>query len=181
MILPIYTYGNSILRKEAEPITADYPELEKLISNMYDTMYNAEGVGLAAPQIGLPIRLLVIDLKPFEEDDPELGKFKITMINPEIVEESEEEVEYDEGCLSIPGITESVSRPELIVINFLDEDFNEHEVEFDGFRARVIQHEVDHLDGILFTDKIKPLRRQLLKGKLTNIAKGRVDTRYKIK
>lgn len=181
MILPIYTYGNPILRKIAEPIEADYPNLKELIQNMFDTMKHAEGVGLAAPQIGLPIRLLVIDLEPFEESDEELSKFKICMINPEIVEESEETETYDEGCLSIPGINETVLRPKTIVINYLDENFIEHEEEFDGFKARVIQHEYDHLEGHLFTDRINPLRRQLIKSKLTNISKGKADCKYKIK
>lgn len=181
MILPIYTYGNAVLRKVAEPIQADYPNLKELIKNMFDTMYHAEGVGLAAPQIGLPIRLLVIDLAPFEESDAELAKFKICMINPEIVEESEETETYDEGCLSIPGINETVVRPQTIVINYLDENFVEHEEEFSGYKARVIQHEYDHLEGHLFTDRINPLRRQLIKSKLTSITKGKTSCNYKIK
>ncbi len=181
MILPIYTYGQPVLRKVAEPIDKDYPNLGELVKNMYETMVHAEGVGLAAPQVGLPIRLLVIDLAPFKEDDPDLGSFKITMINPEIVEESEEEIAMDEGCLSIPGISETVVRPEYIKIKYLDEDFNEHIDEYDGFRARVVQHEYDHLEGHLFTDRIKPLRRQLLKSKLNNIVKKKTDAKYKIK
>lgn len=181
MILPIYTYGQSVLRKVAEPIDKDYPELDELIKNMYETMTHADGVGLAAPQVGLPIRLLVIDLAPFKEDDPELAAFKITMINPEILEESEEEIAMDEGCLSIPGINETVVRPEYIKVKYLDEDFNEHIEEFDGFRARVVQHEYGHLEGELFTDLVKPLRRQLIKGKLNNIVKKKIDTKYKIK
>ena len=181
MILPIYTYGNTVLRKVAEPIDADYPNLKELVQNMYETMVHAEGIGLAAPQVGLPIRLLVIDLAPFKESEPELADFKLTMINPEIVEESEEVATYEEGCLSIPGINETVARPERIVISFLDEEFNEHEEEFDGFKARVIQHEYDHLEGHLFTDRINPLRRQLIKSKLNNITKGKADCKYKIR
>lgn len=181
MILPIYTYGNTVLRKVAEPIDADYPELNELVQNMRETMAHAEGIGLAAPQVGLPIRLLVIDLSPFKESEPEIADFKVTMINPEMVEESEETVTYEEGCLSIPGINETVTRPESIVINYLDEDFNEHEEAFDGFKARVIQHEYDHLEGHLFTDRINPLRRQLIKTKLTNITKGKADCKYKIR
>ena len=181
MILPIYTFGNSVLRKIAEPIDQDYPGLKDLIKNMYDTMVHAEGVGLAAPQIGIPIRLIVIDLAPLMEDNPELGDFKVTMINPELLEESENEVEYDEGCLSIPGINETVSRPEAIKISYLDENFNEHMEVYDGYKARVVQHEYDHLEGHLFTDRIKPLRRQLIKGKLTNIVKGKASCKYKIK
>ena len=181
MILPIYTFGNSVLRKIAEPIDQDYPGLKDLIKNMYDTMVHAEGVGLAAPQIGIPIRLIVIDLAPLKEDNPELGDFKVTMINPELLEESENEVEYDEGCLSIPGINETVSRPEAIKISYMDENFIEHLEVYDGYKARVVQHEYDHLEGHLFTDKIKPLRRQLIKGKLTNIVKGKASCKYKIK
>ena len=181
MILPIYTFGNSVLRKIAEPIDQDYPGLKDLIKNMYDTMVHAEGVGLAAPQVGIPIRLIVIDLAPLKEDNPELGDFKVTMINPELLEESENEVEYDEGCLSIPGINETVSRPEAIKISYLDENFNEHMEVYDGYKARVVQHEYDHLEGHLFTDLIKPLRRQLIKGKLTNIVKGKASCKYKIK
>lgn len=181
MILPIYTYGNAVLRKVAEPIDANYPNLKELVQNMFETMARAEGVGLAAPQVGLPIRVLVVDLSALEESDDELSKFKICMINPEMVEESEQTITYDEGCLSIPGINETVIRPETIVINYLDEDFNEHEEEFSGFKARVIQHEYDHLEGHLFTDKINPLRRQLIKSKLTNITKGKADCKYKIR
>ena len=181
MILPIYTYGNPVLRKVAEPINADYPELNTLIDNMFQTMYHAEGVGLAAPQIGLPIRLLVIDLAPFKEEDPELGAFKIAMINPVILERSEEEVSGEEGCLSIPGIHESVSRAQSITITYLDQDFKEHTEEFDGYKARVVQHEYDHLEGHLFTDHVTPIRRQLLKSKLTNIVKGKTSCGYKVK
>ncbi|MDD3196574.1 MAG: peptide deformylase [Paludibacter sp.] len=181
MILPIYTYGQPVLRKQTEEITADYPELKTLISNMFDTMYHADGVGLAAPQIGLAIRLLVIDLAPFKEEDPELGAFKIVMINPTMLEMSEEEEEGSEGCLSIPGISENVKRSEWIKIRYVDEDFNEHTREFDGFKARVVQHEYDHLEGSLFTDHINPLRRQLLKSRLTSIVKGKANCDYKIK
>ena len=181
MILPIYTYGTAVLRKVAEPIDKDYPGLKELISNMYDTMYHAEGVGLAAPQIGKAIRLLIIDLAPFKEDDPELGSFKITMINPEMLEFGDSKVPAEEGCLSIPGIYESVMRSEKIKIKYLDEDFNEHIADFEGYKARVVQHEYDHLEGNLFTDKVSPIRRQLLKSKLTNIVKGKASARYKVK
>jgi len=148
---------------------------------MYETMYHAEGVGLAAPQVGLSIRLLVIDLAPFKEDDPVLGEFKITMINPSIVERSAEEASAEEGCLSIPGIHEMVVRAEKIKIKYFDVDFNEHIDEFDGFKARVIQHEYDHLEGNLFTDRVTPIRRQLLKSRLTSIVKGKTSCSYKIK
>jgi peptide deformylase len=181
MILPIYTYGNAVLRKLAEPIASDYPALKELVDNMFETMYKAEGVGLAAPQIGLSIRLLVIDLVPFIDEDPDLGSFKITMINPIILEKSEEEVSIEEGCLSIPGIHENVLRSEKIKIQYLDVDFKEHIEEFDGYRARVVQHEFDHLEGNLFTDRVSPIRRQLLKSRLTSIVKGKTDCDYKIK
>ena len=181
MILPIYTYGNAVLRKQTEPVPATYPELNSLINNMYETMYHAEGVGLAAPQIGLSIRLLVIDLAPFIEDDPELGAFKIAMINPTIIERSAEEVTAEEGCLSIPGIHEMVLRAEKIKIRYQDSDFKEYTEEFEGYKARVIQHEYDHLEGHLFTDRVTPLRRQLLKSRLTNIVKGKSTCSYKVK
>jgi len=181
MILPIYTYGNPVLRKQAEPINVDYPNLNTLILNMFDTMYHAEGVGLAAPQVGLPIRLLIIDLAPFIEDDPELGAFKVIMINPTILERSEEEVAGEEGCLSIPGVHETVLRAEKIKIKYVDASFNEYIEEFEGYKARVVQHEYDHLEGHLFTDKVTPIRRQLLKSRLTNIIKGKAKCSYKIK
>ncbi len=181
MILPIYLYGNSVLRKEGEEISSDYPKLQELIENMYETMYNADGVGLAAPQIGLSIRLLVIGLDALEEENPEIASFKKIMINPVLLEVSEEETEAYEGCLSIPGINEKVSRPEWIKIQYQDENFNTHVEEFEDFIARVIQHEYDHLEGTLFTDQIHPLRRQMIKSKLHNIAKRKTQTAYKTK
>ncbi|NDV47375.1 peptide deformylase [Paludibacter sp. 221] len=181
MILPIYTYGSPVLRKPTEKIAPDYPELKTLVDNMFETMYHADGVGLAAPQIGLPIRLLVIDLVPFKEQDPELAAFKVAMINPEMLELSEETESCEEGCLSIPGIHESVVRAQRIKIRYYDADFNEHTEVFEGYKARVVQHEYDHLEGNLFTDKVNPLRRQLLKSKLTNIVKGKVRASYKTK
>jgi peptide deformylase len=179
-ILPIYTYGNAVLRKEAEDISPDYPDLNSLIDNMFETMYNAEGVGLAAPQIGLDIRLFVIHVKA-DEENPELTDFKIVMINPEMLETSNETQTEEEGCLSVPGIHENVSRAKKIKISYLDTNFNEQIEEFEDFRARVIQHEYDHLEGKFFTDKINPLRRQLLKSKLSNIAKGKASAKYRIK
>lgn len=181
MILPIYTYGNPVLRKVAQPVSADYLNLNNLITNMFETMYHAEGVGLAAPQIGLPIRLLVIDLAPLKEENPELGAFKIVIINPTILERSAEEVAGEEGCLSIPGIHEMVLRAEKIKIKYLDTDFIEHIDEYESYKARVIQHEYDHLEGHLFTDKVSPIRRQLLKSKLTSIVKGKTSCSYKVK
>lgn len=180
MILPIYKTGQAVLRKEAQDIDKNYPNLKELIDNMFETMKVAEGVGLAAPQVGLSISLFVVDLSPLADEDPELGKIKKVFINPQIIDESEEEVAFDEGCLSIPGITETVVRPESIKINYFDEDFNEHTEVIGGYLARVIQHEYDHLEGVLFTDRVKPLRRQLIKAKLANIAKGKVNTKYKI-
>jgi peptide deformylase len=181
MILPIHTFGNSVLRKVAEPITNEYPKLKELIDNMFETMHNADGVGLAAPQVGLPIRLFVIDLDAFREDKPELADFKVAMINPEMLEMSEDGVQAEEGCLSIPGIHESVERSKTIKIKYVDSDFVEHIEVFQDFKARVIQHEYDHLEGNLFTDKVSPLRRQLIKSKLNNIVKGKASTSYKIR
>ncbi len=181
MILPVYTYGNAVLRKESKEITADYPDLRTLVDNMYETMYHADGVGLAAPQIGLDIRLLVIDLAPYKEENPDLGSFKVTMVNPQMLEMSEETVMGEEGCLSFPGIHESVPRARRIKITYQDLDFNEHTEVFEDYKARVVQHEYDHLEGKVFTDRINPLRRQLLKGKLTNIVKGKAHADYKIK
>jgi len=181
MILPIYTYGNAVLRKLAEPITIDYPELSVLIDNMFETMYHAEGVGLAAPQVGLAIRMLVIDLAPLEDDYPELADFKVVMINPTLLERSAEEVSGEEGCLSIPGIHENVMRALKVKISYFDAEFLEHIEEYEGYKARVVQHEYDHLEGNLFTDKVTPIRRQLLKSKLTNIVKGKTNCSYKIR
>ena len=181
MILPICTYGNAVLRKVCEPLPSDYPNLKELIENMYETMYNASGVGLAAPQIGLSVRLLVIDLAPYKEDDVELGAFKATMINPQLLEASEETVTDEEGCLSVPGIHENVSRSVKIKISYLDENFNEHTEIFEGFKARVVQHEYDHIEGKIFTDKVSPLRRQLMKSKLMNMAKGKFSCSYRTK
>ncbi len=181
MILPIVAYGDPVLKKEAEEIEEDYPFLKELIDNMYETMYNAEGVGLAAPQIGKSIRLFIVDASPFEEDEPSLKDFKRTFINPIIVEEEGEEWSFNEGCLSIPGIRENVSRQPKIVIEYMDENFNIVEEEFEGIAARIIQHEYDHIEGILFTDHISPLKRRLLKGRLNNISKGNVKVNYRMK
>jgi len=181
MILPIYTYGNAVLRKHAEPIATNYSALKELVENMFETMYHAEGVGLAAPQVGLAIRVLIIDLAVFKEENPELGSFKVTMINPTILERSEEEVSGEEGCLSIPGIHENVMRSVKIKIQYYDTDFKEYIEEFESYKARVVQHEYDHLEGNLFTDKVTPIRRQLLKSRLTSIVKGKTSCDYKVK
>lgn len=181
MILPIYKYGQAVLRKVSQPIDSDYPELTTFTNDMFETMSNAEGVGLAAPQVGRADRIFVVDLSPFKEDQPEIADFKKIFINAQIIDRSEELVEYSEGCLSIPGINENVLRPDRITIRYQDINFVEHEETYDGFKARVVQHEYDHIEGILFTDKIKPLRRQFIKNKLKNILKGKVNCKYKIK
>lgn len=181
MILPIVAYGDPVLKKEAEEIEENYPELDKLIENMYETMYNAEGVGLAAPQIGKAIRLFVVDASPFEEEEPALKDFKKTFINPIIIEEEGDPWTFNEGCLSIPGVRGDVDRQPKITIEYQDEDFNLIEEEYTGLAARVIQHEYDHIEGILFTDKINPLKRRLLSSKLNNISTGNVKVPYRMK
>ncbi|MDR2679598.1 MAG: peptide deformylase [Tannerella sp.] len=181
MILPIYTYGQPILRQEAETLDGDYPNLKKLVNDMFETMYNAEGIGLAAPQVGLSVRLLVIDADAVSDSYPECEGFKRVMINPEITEFSNNTVSLEEGCLSFPGIHEKVSRAARIHVRYRDRDFNEQEEELEGFTARVVQHECDHLDGEVFIDDISPIRRQLNKNKLNNIIKGNISCSYKIK
>ena len=181
MILPIYTYGQPVLRKEAEDIDANYPELKQLIENMFETNERADGVGLAAPQIGLPIRVVIVDLRPLAEDMPEYADFKRAYINGYIVEEEGDTILLDEGCLSLPGIHEKVPRAERVRIEYLDENFVEHDEWVDGFLARVIQHEFDHLDGKVFTDRISPLRRQMNKGKFNALLTGKVRCDYKVK
>lgn len=189
MILPIRAYGDPVLKKVAQDIEPGHPGLEQLIADMFETMYAANGVGLAAPQVGQAIRLFVVDATPFSEDeeggtDPEqahLKGYKKVFINPYIVEENGEAWPFEEGCLSIPNIREEVRRQPRIVMQYQDERFKEHEETFDGFLARVIQHEHDHLDGILFTDHLPPLRRRLLQGKLRDISMGRTDAKYKMR
>lgn len=181
MILPVYLYGQPVLRKEAEDISQDYPDLKQLIANMFETMYNADGVGLAAPQIGLSISVLVIDADVLGEDFPECKGFKRAMINPDIVEQSEEEILMEEGCLSLPGIHEKVSRAQKIRVKYLDENFTEHDEVIDGFAARVVQHECEHLEGHVFIDNISAIRRQLNKGKLNGIIKGTARCSYRAK
>ncbi len=188
MILPIYAYGQPVLKKVAEDIEKDYAGLKELIENMWETMYNAEGVGLAAPQIGLPIRLFLVDtLTAQEEDKKENGKepdfpgIRKVFINAQMIEETGEDNTFEEGCLSIPDITGDVDRLGTIKIRYLDEEFNEHIEIFDGTNARVIQHEYDHIEGILFTEKLKPLKKRMLKRRLEKIKKGEVKGRYKLK
>ena len=181
MILPIYTYGQPVLRKVAEDITPDYPELKELIANMFETMTHAEGVGLAAPQIGLPIRIVTIDLDVLSEDMPEYKDFRKAFINAHILEKEGEEVSIEEGCLSLPGIHEAVKRKNRIHVKYLDENLGEHDEWVEGYLARVMQHEFDHLDGKMFIDHLSPLRKQMIKGKLNALLKGKAHCTYKVK
>lgn len=182
MKLPIVAYGDPILKRKCEEIDEDYPDLEKLIEDMFDTMYAASGVGLAAPQIGLSIRLFIVDATPYGEDDePALKDFKKVFINPIMIEESGDKWTFNEGCLSIPDVREDVSRHEKIRINYLDENWEEKEEEYDGLAARVIQHEYDHIEGKLFTDTLSPLKKAMIKGKLDAISRGQVGVDYKMR
>ena len=181
MIYPIYTYGQPVLRKEAEEISDDYPNLKQLIADMWETMYRSEGVGLAAPQIGLNIRLMVIDANALKDTYPEAKGMKKILINPRIIEFGNEKVINEEGCLSLPGIHEKVPRSLWIKVNYFDEKFEPVEEIFENYRARVVQHEYDHLEGKLFIDYISPIRKQLIKAKLNAIMKGNARCSYKIK
>ena len=183
MILPIVPYGSPVLRKTSEPIDKSYPNLKELIANMYETMYGADGVGLAAPQIDLPIRLVVIGFRPYDEKTETYGEpqEEHTLINPVILESGSEKDYFNEGCLSIPDIHEDVLRPTTIRLRWLDENFNEHDEWFEGFPARVLQHEIDHLDGKCFIDRMSPLRRQMNKKALSSIASGKFSCDYKVK
>jgi|TARA_B100000809_G_scaffold261341_1_gene310040 peptide deformylase len=188
MILPIVAYGDPVLRKVAEAIDAAYPDLEKLITNMKETMYNASGVGLAAPQIGKAIRLFLIDASPFAEDDnlseeerTVLKSFNRVFINPKILEEEGEEWIFNEGCLSIPDVREDVSRQPKITIEYQDENFTVHTETLEGLAARVFQHEFDHIEGILFTDKLSTLKKRIIKKKLENISKGKISADYRMR
>lgn len=187
MILPVVAYGDPVLKKEAEEIDENYPNLKELIENMYETMYQASGVGLAAPQIGLGIRLFIVDGSPFAEDEDEdpkakgMENFKKVFINPIIEEENGEKWGFAEGCLSIPTIREEVFRKEKVVISYYNENWELKEEEYDGYKARIIQHEYDHLDGVLFTDHLSPLKKRLLTKKLQSISKGEVKADYKMK
>lgn len=187
MILPIVAYGDPLLKKEAEEIDETYPDLDKLIDDMYETMYQASGVGLAAPQVGLGIRLFVVDGSSFAEDeetDPKakgMGDFKKVFINPIIEDEQGEKWGFTEGCLSIPTIREEVFRKEQVTISYYDQNWQLHEEIFTGYSARIVQHEYDHLEGILFTDHLSPLKKRLITKKLQNISKGDVEFDYKMK
>lgn len=188
MILPIVAYGENILKTKAVNITSGYPELKKLINDMWETMYNANGVGIAAPQIGKSIRLFVIDASPFSEDkeisDDEIStlkNFKKVFINPQIIDETGDEWNFMEGCLSIPNIREDIKRKEKITIKYYNESFEEIELDLEGLAARVVQHEYDHIEGVLFIDKLSSLKKKLLKGKLNDISKGKIKTEYKMR
>lgn len=183
MILPIYTYGQPVLRKVAENITPDYPELQTLIQNMWETLANSEGIGLAAPQIGRSIRLVLIDLDPLSEDFPEYKGFKKVYINAHILEfdEKSKKESSQEGCLSVPAIHETVSRPTRIHVEYDDENFEHHDEWVEGYLARVMQHEFDHLEGKMFIDRISPFRKQIIKSKLKALLQGRFACGYKTK
>ena len=185
MFLPIVAYGDPLLRKKGQEIDKNYPDLDKLLSNMWETMYNSYGVGLAAPQVGKNIRLFLIDTAPFaeNEDFPEeerafLKTFKRVFINAQIIEEKGEEWSFSEGCLSVPNINEEVMRKPVITITYQDENFDTHRETFSGLAARVIQHEYDHTEGIIFTDKVSPFKKRLLKRKLEKISKGEINVDY---
>jgi peptide deformylase len=187
MLLPIIAYGHPVLKRKAEVINKDYPKLLELIDNMFETMYNANGVGIAAPQIGLSIRLFIVDTNPFSDDESlsdeersQLKSFKKIFINPKILDQNGDEWSFEEGCLSIPNIRESVLRQESIKIQYFDENFTQHIESYDGLLARVIQHEHDHIEGILFTDKLSSFKKQLLKKKLLKISSGKLSFDYEM-
>ena len=181
MILPIYVYGQPVLRKVADDITPDYPKLDELIENMFETMDKADGVGLAAPQIGLPIRVVVINLDPLSEEHPEYKDFRKAYINAHILEFTGEDVSIEEGCLSLPGIHENVKRKNRIHVKYFDSSYTEHDEWVEGYLARVMQHEFDHLDGKMFIDHLSPLRKQMIKGKLNAMLKGKAHCSYKVR
>ena len=188
MILPIIAYGDPVLRKTGKEITKDYPNLDVLLENMFETMYEARGIGLAAPQVGVPIRLFIVDATPFEEDEELteeerafLSTFKQVFINAKIIEETGDEWAFNEGCLSIPDIREDIFRSDTIKIEYLDENFEKYTKKFDGIVARIIQHEYDHIEGVLFTDKLSALKKRLIKGKLSNISKGKIKVDYRMR
>ncbi|MCL2560930.1 MAG: peptide deformylase [Rikenellaceae bacterium] len=181
MIRSIHVHGSPVLRQQADEVPRDHADLPQLLADMYETMYASGGIGLAAPQVGVPLRLFVVDLSPYADEEPALLDMKKVFINPEIYDESDEEVLMNEGCLSIPGLTEDVYRPEKIRLRWLDENFEPHDAEFDGHASRVIQHEYDHLVGKIYTDHLSMLRRTLLRGRLSAIARGDYTAKYKTK
>lgn len=180
MVLPITAYGHQVLRKVTEDIDKDYPNLQQLIENMYETMYTTSGVGLSAPQVNLSIRLIVMDATPYAEEDPQAKDFKKVLINPVMIEEEGEEWMFNEGCLSIPDIREDVERKPNIRIQYYDENWKFHDEKYTSVMARIIQHECDHLEGILFVDRVSNIRKMLLKRKLSDISKGNIDVKYKM-
>lgn len=188
MILPIVAYGHPALRKETEEITKEYPNLDQFIETMFETMYRANGIGLAAPQVGESIRLFVVDATPFEDDEDLteeertlVSTFKKVFVNPQIVEESGDEWAFNEGCLSIPDVREDVFRQPEITIEYEDRNFKKHRETYSGIVARIIQHEYDHIEGVLFTDKLSPLKKRLIKSKLKNISQGKISVDYAMK
>lgn len=181
MILPIYLYGNPVLRKKSKDIDKTYPNLNELIDNMFETMYKSDGIGLAAPQIGLNINLITIDARVLAKDEPEMKDFLRVFINPKITFNTEDTIGIEEGCLSLPGINENVDRIENLTIEYYDRDFNKITENLIGYPAIVVQHEYDHLNGIVFVDRISTIRKRFVKNKLNNIAKGKVATSYKVK
>lgn len=181
MIYPVYVYGQPVLRKVAKDVDKNYANFQQFIADMFETMEKSDGVGLAAPQIGESIRVFVIDGSAFAEDDETMKDFRKAFVNAKIVEKSGEEITFNEGCLSLPSIREDVTRPSTVRIQYYDENFNFFDEVYDGLKARIIQHEYDHIEGKLFIDLLSPLRKRILKRKLNQIAKGEVDTSYKIK
>ncbi len=179
MIFPVYVYGHPVLRKLAKEIEEDYNDLDPFIEDMFETMYISDGIGLASPQVGKSIRLFIIDASPLEDEDPSFSDFKKVFINPQIIEKTGDKSNFNEGCLSIPNLREEVSREPDIRIQYYDEDFNFYDEVYSGTISRVIQHEYDHLEGVLFTDRVSPIRKRLLKGKLTGISKGKFEASYK--
>ncbi|BDD05059.1 peptide deformylase [Aureibacter tunicatorum] len=180
MIYPVVAYGHPVLKKVAEEIDKESIDIKQFVEDMFETMYNAHGVGLAAPQIGKSIRVFVVDGSPMADEDPKLEDFKKVFINPIIVSEEGEKWDFEEGCLSIPDVREAVSRHSTLTINYLDENWVEHEETFDGLRARIIQHEYDHIEGVLFIDYLSAFKKRLIKKKLTNISKGIVKSGYRM-
>lgn len=183
MIYPIVAYGDNALRESTRELSPETPDLQQIIANMYETMYNASGVGLAAPQVGLPYRLFVVDAKPMKDldDEPDTATFRQTFINPEILAEEGDEWDFEEGCLSIPGIRETVWRQPKITIRYYDENWEEHTRTLTGIKARIVQHEYDHIEGVLFTDYLSGLKKRLLKKKLNKIAKGKIEVDYEMR
>lgn len=181
MKYPITVYGDPLLRKKAKPVDINDEKLKEIIENMWETMYYSDGVGLAAPQVGKSIRIFMVDASSGADEEPELKDFKKVFINPEVIETTGDKWVMNEGCLSLPEIREDVLRPDVVRIKYLDENFEEHDEVYSGFAGRIIQHEYDHLEGILFIDYLSPLRKRLLKGKLNSIARGKVQPHYRIK